>query len=75
MHHSKLIQSIETRSENHHVTLWDRQAKILSLTQRIHQIGGMVELARLLKRPSLAKALHQHCQALAKQRAVYQQSG
>jgi len=75
MHHSKLIQSIEIRSENHHLTLWDRQAKVMALTQRIHQVGGMVELARQLPNPRLAKALHQHCQALAKQRAIYQQGG
>jgi len=76
MSYSQLIQSIQTRSDNYHVSLWSREAKIASLTQRIHQVGGMVELARLLRQPELAKALYEHCQVLAKQRAVYQrQSG
>jgi len=75
MKHQSLLTAIEQRSGHHHLTLKDRQAKIMALTQRIHQVGGMVELARQLPNPRLAKALHQHCQALAKQRAIYQQGG
>ena len=76
MYHLKLIQPIETRSKNYHVSLWSNQARIMAITQRIHQVAGMVELAQLLpkeKNRYLVKSLGQHLKTLTRQRTQYQQ--
>ncbi len=76
MRHHLLINRIKNRSENYHRYLSSPEAKVLSLTNRINQIGGMVELAESLPQPihqHLLKALKAHLQALATLRCQLQQ--
>ena len=80
MRHLTIINAIEKRSENFHATLWNNEAKRLSLTNRINQVGGMLELAELLPQPMhkhLIKALRKHLNELAalRQKIQSQNSG